>query len=273
MRVSTVLTYLAEQFRYYLNTDKRFKLDEMPFEINAVYDVGRGDGNADGIAQGEYNEYVRFWDIVQANGTSTVENGTFAGHGWTDENFRPRYDIKPTAANQTFWCTGIQNLTQCLEKAGVTLDISNATNVNGCFSYSQLTHVPAIDIRKAKTNTNNLFVSSTKLQTIAGIKVDSGNTALSNIFNSCNELVTVLFTEDSAIHSSVNLKAATKLSRDSIRSIFAVLGTSSTTYTLTLSLTAVNAAFDDTQGVAGSTSQDWFDLEAGAPDNWNIVLA
>ena len=274
MSVASALTAIAEQLRYFLNVENRYKLEDMPFEINSVFIVGFNEGTAHGEAQGEYNEYNRFWDIVQDNGNSTVENGTFAGHGWTDEIFRPKYDMIPTSANQMFWCTGIQNLKKCLEDAGVTLDLSNAGNVTGCFSYSQLTHVPFLDIRKAKANTGNLFSSAKMLQEISGIRVDSGNTALANIFNTCNELVTVIFSDDSKIHSNLNLKAATKLNDTSIRSIFAALGEASTNYTLTLSLTAVNAAFDNTsQGIAGSTSQDWFDLESNAPDNWTIVLS
>lgn len=63
-----------------------------------------------------------------------------------------------------------------------------------------------------------------------------------------------------------------KLSKPSITSIINCLSTTTSGLTVTLSKTAVNNAFETSEGVAdGSTSQEWLNLVA-TKTNWTISL-
>ena len=264
--VKEAMTALGDAIRNYLGIEwqRPLKIEEMVSLVPEVHNVGKSDG-----AEEEYN---RFWDSFQGNGASRAESGTFAGSGWTDATFKPKYDLQPTNANQMFWSSAIGNIVQCLEDAGVTADFSKSGNMTATFSYSKTTHVPFVDMSAAKTNTNNVFASASKLQWIEGIKVISTNTSLSNIFSSCSALTHVVFSADSQINSNLNLSAAKGLDEESIRSIFAALHSSTTARTLTLSTDAVNGAFTSESGATGEATGEWAELIAAKPSNWTVTL-
>ena len=71
---------------------------------------------------------------------------------------------------------------------------------------------------------------------------------------------------------SVNMQWS-PLSKDSIISIINALSTATSDLPITLSITAVNNAFETSPGAAdGSTSEEWTALIATKP-NWTISLA
>ena len=44
---------------------------------------------------GVKSEYDRFWDVYQENGNMTYYAYAFAGVGWTQSVFKPKYNIEP----------------------------------------------------------------------------------------------------------------------------------------------------------------------------------
>lgn len=77
---------------------------------------------------GKQAEYDRFWDTCQDNGNRTNYDGAFMGIGWTEETFKPKYDIKPQIIGHTFRdCKLKCDLVELLEKQGVVLDFSNCS--------------------------------------------------------------------------------------------------------------------------------------------------
>ena len=109
---------------------------------------------------------------------------------------------------------------------------------------------------------------------IEGIPINlspiDGDNYTSDMFGSCYELVEVRF--KGTMSYSMKIQYSTKLSKDSILSLIACLSTEATGKTLTVSQTAVNAAFETSEGAAdGSTSAEWTALVESKP-NWTISL-
>jgi hypothetical protein len=88
----------------------------------------------------------------------------------------------------------------------------------------------------------------------------------------CAELVDCPF-EGVIGSNGIDLHWSTKLSHDSHVSIFNALSTATTGLTVTFSRTAVNKAFETSEGANdGTTSAEWLALVA-AHNNWTISLA
>ena len=70
----------------------------------------------------------------------------------------------------------------------------------------------------------------------------------------------------------LDLHWSTKLNKESLTSIINALSSDTTGLSITLSLTAVNNAFETSEGAAdGSTSTEWINL-IGDKSNWSISL-
>ena len=86
---------------------------------------------------GQKTEYDRFWDVYQDNGKRVSYSGAFYGSGWTDETFKPKYDIVPTKESiYMFRDSGITNIESALDKQGVTFNLSGLTSAQNIFYYS-----------------------------------------------------------------------------------------------------------------------------------------
>jgi hypothetical protein len=185
---------------------------------------------------GQKSEYDSFWDAFQAKGTLTYYTHAFAGAGWRDGTFKPKYDIKPKgSARGMFRQTRITNLKGCLESAGVAFDLSGSTNVIELYGYCDfLTTVPKTDISSAGSNTTYLFQSDSKLQTIEELKISETVTFVSSSFNGCTSLTRLIMTGTLATNG-LDLHWSTKLDHESLLSIInALQNKTSGTWTVTL---------------------------------------
>lgn len=95
------------------------------------------DGLAEGLEQGKKAEYDAFWDANQEFGNRTDYDYAYDRSGWTDDNFKPKYLIKPKTATQIF----AQN-----QKLSVIpeLDFTVATTVSSAFTGSLATTIEKI---------------------------------------------------------------------------------------------------------------------------------
>ncbi len=216
-------------------------------------------------------EWHRFWDAFQLNGTRTAYVNAFysagdgaAGGGWTDELFKPKYDIKPVGACENiFFRVGAKDFTK--NGCGVEIDFSQATNFNGAFYASSVEKVGVLDLRKVGTF-NNGFAYCRRLKTIEKIILaESGSQIIDDgMFMYASNLEEIRF-EGAIGGYGMRFNWSSKLSKASITSIINALYGSSSGRNVTLMSAAVTSAFGST------TAQEWLDLVATKP-TWTISL-
>ena len=236
------LTSIADAIRSKTGKTDRLTPNEMASGVNDVHEAGKK------------TEYDAFWDACQGNGERTHYTYGFAGNGWTDENFKPKYDIKPqNNANGLFRNTRIVNLKQCIESCGVELDLSGVTSfVDGFRQNYNLKVLPKLDCSKLAGLTD-VFTDATALETIEELKV-SETTAYNSTFYNCNSLTHMIMT--GVIAKNIDLHWSTKLTHESLMSIINVLQTkTSGTWTVTLGTTNLNKLTDAEKAIA--TQKGW----------------
>ena len=118
------------------------------------YNAGKEAGLEEGFDKGVKSEYDRFWDNYQENGKRLGYQRAFAGSGWTDQTFRPKYDIVTDThytANSMFHNADITDLVAILQAYAVILDISKAWYVTSMFQDAyRITHIPRLDLTSAR---------------------------------------------------------------------------------------------------------------------------
>jgi hypothetical protein len=195
----------------YIPYGYKIPLNEFPQKVEEVYNKGAQD------------EYDRFWDSFQDYGNMKFYGEAFAGYGWTDETFKPKYPIvTDTQANRT----------------------------NSMFSYAKKITNIMIPLYFYDKNSNSTFANCSNLKKIGddtggGIWTTRYRTWPSN-FGSCSNLEEIRFLDynekgeyvPSEIGNSIDFKSCTLLSVASMINIIKHLvdySTDSTgTYTLTL---------------------------------------
>lgn len=183
------------------------------------YNEGYGEGSENGYLEGKQDEYNTFWDTFQANGTRTSYDIAFARSGWTEENFKPKYDLIVTGASQMFQYSSLPTLAEILENLGIRLDTANCDSVLQMFQGASIKHIPTIDMRKA-TNVNYTFGSSCQAVTIDKVIV-AETTPLSSSTFDCPKLENITF--EGTIGVSVNFAKSSLLTPASVQSIIDAL--------------------------------------------------
>lgn len=210
---------------------------------------------------GKKSEYDEFWGYLQQNGGRTDYGYGFAGEGWTEASFKPKYNIYPIVARYMF-CTAAKlkiDFVEHLAKLGVALDFSRATSINHAFSYCYATRIGVVDTRKAP-NLNGLFEYSRFVTIEKLILKDDGSQTFSSTFGGQTLLENI--TIEGVIGKAIDCGACSKLTKASIISIVNALSTTTSGLTVTLSKTAVNNAF---------TTDEWNALRATKPD-WEFIF-
>ena len=153
------------------------KLTQVAQNTPMVYEAGR---------QAAYDS---FWDLYQRNGSRMDYANGFAGGGWTNETFKPKYDINALDNSYMLFArsaiTG--DLDEILKENGVTVKYCTSS-ASYLFQSSQFSRIGDIDL--GKHSLTNTFSGCTKLETIASINVSktskivgafNGSTALKNL--------------------------------------------------------------------------------------------
>ena len=218
---------IAAVVRSCTGSSSLYKPSEMAdavYEASEVrFDDGRTSGYMEGYTQGHEEgiqaEYDRFWDAFQENGNRTDYEYAFVGVAWTDEIFKPKYNITPTKAPFAFTSSKISNIKNALERAGVTLDTSNCTNMNRIFYGSATTVLPKIDFR-AYHAIDNAFTICSQLVEVS-IVVDE-TVSYTDAFFSCSALENLTI-EGTIGQNGFNVSWSTKLTHESLMSIINAL--------------------------------------------------
>lgn len=191
-------------------------------------------------AAGKKVEYDAFWDKYQDYGKKFKYFYAFAGTGWTDETFKPKYNLIFSYSNiNAFAYCRVTDLVQKLSECGITIDTTQCNSFTSMFAYAETSTVPAMDTTSA-TGINQMFYEAKKLVTIEKLKVKE-ETTYNAAFNNCESLENITF--EGIIGQNINLSACLKLSYDSLMNIISCLKDySGTTTTKTLSLHADSKA-------------------------------
>lgn len=218
-------------------------------KVTEVYEKGKSEGGdaevayAEGKADGRREYIVTFFETH----VSTCESfnsfaNAFAGPEWTNENFCPTRPIDAVALNSMFRDTGITTIS-----------------------------VPVGSSKKVTAGSYMAFASP-NIETIEKLLINE-ETNSSSWFHYCTGLKNINKIEGTIGTTGWNWKWSTLLTHDSIVNIVNAFSSALTGLTVTLSLTAVNNAFETASGLAdGSTSEEWLALVATKP-NVTISLA
>ncbi|MBQ7799640.1 MAG: hypothetical protein IJ370_04035 [Oscillospiraceae bacterium] len=180
------------------------------------YDEGYADGYEVGCEDGKKSEYDSFWNAYQKNGTRTDYAQAFYANGWNDITYNPKYDL------------------MC------------KNNAYGIFGYSSITDTKKdIDITKA-LGTAAMFNGASLLKTIRKLIVCETTPFGSDTFKNCLALEN-LTVEGTIGQAIFNVQWSTKLNKASIASIVNALSATTTGLSVTLSLEAVNKAFETSE--------------------------
>lgn len=230
---------------------------------------------------GKQAEYDKFWDSIQDNGNRTNYDFAFCYYFNIYKLFYPKYDLIPTSA-QYFMREAKGNgkavdsgadaidLVERLNECGVKLDTSKCTNVTYLFYQARISHLPEINISSAGTTGNNLVFGG-PVETIDNFIFTKEQT-LKNTFNYCRRLKNIVF--DGIYEAGgLGMSDCYALSKESITSIINCLSTETSGKAITLSLRAVNKAFETRENANdGSNSVEWKTL-VNTKQNWTINLS
>lgn len=239
------------------------------------YSEGYGKGHTEGLAQGEQNgysfgfdegkkaEYDAFWDSYQQSGKRISYDFAFAGAGWNDNTFKPKYDIIPSwNIVNMFYKSQITNLDAILKECNVILDISENGNYGEVFNGSAVTVLPELEYGASAWSVWRTFADCTALHTIRKLTfneaIDSSRN-FNDIFANDTSLANVDFA--GVLKGNINCQWC-PLTRASIESLFSILSDTASGKTVTLNKVAKEAAF---------TATEWTALIA-TKSNWTISL-
>lgn len=194
--------------------------DIMVTATGGDYEKGYQDGNAAGIEEGKQVQYDAFWDTHQQNGNRTDYSYAFAGEGWTDATFRPKYDIKPiNGSNYIFSSSLLTDVVKLLNDCGIVFDYSQCT-VTGYLAHTNKTiqTFPTVDTR-SRNAINNFFYNCDSLRSIEKIILkDDGSQAFNTYsFALLPALEEIRF--EGLIGKSLEIKGSPLLSNASVQSI------------------------------------------------------
>lgn len=187
----------------YQNGYNKGKTDGYNDGHEAGYTEGHKDGYDECKAEGD-SYYDAFWDAYQMNGERVNYDAAFACNfndkkaSWNNNSFKPKYNMKPTTAQDMFfvyWVNSILeksikgDLVEILENLGVELDFSDCIKCWRVFCGSFFTRLGVMDFHSVTYNNMEFFCYMTLLETIdCYIPPQNILTGTNNIFKNCKSL-------------------------------------------------------------------------------------
>jgi hypothetical protein len=210
---------------------------------------------------GKKAEYNAFWNEFQQNGSRKDYPGAFYGPGWTNQTFKPKYNMRPSNCGSMFHSSMIEDLSALLEQAGVTLDTSASKRADSMFYWaSNLKKVPILDFRNV-TDSNcfqQTFQSATKLETIEKLILSNdGAQTFNKAFGKAYSLKNITF-EGVIGQDGFNVADCTLLTHESLMSIINALqqyNGDGKTHTVTLGQANISKLSE--QEIASVTQKGW----------------
>lgn len=245
------LTSLALKFRAKLGTSGTINPQDFESKVDDVFDAGKK------------SEYDAFWDTYQSNGTRKNYNSAFAGDGWKQAVFKPKYTIRPTNARNMFYQSNVTDTTLTGK-----LDLSAVTEISDFIAWSSVTKVPAIDLSNL-ISWADVYTNGTALVTAGNLTFPSTplSQSVSTMFRQCVALENITIT-GTIQNTGLDLHWSTKLTTESITSILTALSKDSSVAT-GKSATFPTAAQAKIQ--ADTTAKGQYDAAIAA--GWTIAFS
>lgn len=238
----TPISAIADRIRFNLDSTDTYTTAQMPQGVDracsvnfvrgqamgytegheAGYAEGYDAGKSEGYLQGQTAEREKLWNKLQQNGRRTGYRYAFYDWYWDDSIFEPLYP---------FTCSAVST---------------------EMFRYSSITDTK-VPITVTHANSQYVFANNAYLRTIRELNVTASTNFL-GWFAGCTSLANVTFGEGSVIGQNIDFSAC-PLTRESIASILAHLGTVTSAKTLTLG--AANRAHLTDSEVAEIMQKGW----------------
>lgn len=232
---------LADKFRSKLSTTASINPQDFEGKVDEVYNKGKQE------------EYDAFWDNYQSSGNRTSYGYAFAGEGWNNTTFKPKYDIVINKCQGigTFYNSKITgSLQDILDTQGITftIDLTDSSSKSDSsmqmFGYSSFSELPVCDFSK-RTGSNALygmFRNCPNLEKIEKIILPTSCDKYGSFtFYSCDKLKEIRF--EGTIMHSINfvdgLMTNCPLSADTMQDIFNHLDINEYTGTRTITVRQV----------------------------------
>lgn len=253
---------IADALREKTGDTLLLKPSEMAAEVEKVYDAGKT------------KEWSDFWDAYLMNGTRQTFYAAFYGAGWTDETFKPKYVMYPVNAQGMFNSSKITAIPKNAKGASMVQMPSNCTNVDYMFQGSTIKSIDFVFYCISCQKMTATFKNATELEKIR--MIDARGCTFVDTFVNTPKLKEVKFFREKSVKAyiaeNINFGWSPLLSKESIIDIVDALYEKTTGKTLTLSLAAVNNAFETSAGSAdGSASNEWLSLTQTRP-TWTISM-
>lgn len=201
-----------------MNVAVKFSEMEHAFSLGFGEEVSINDGYEKGYDAGKRAEWNAFWDACQVDGSTQSYVQRFAGRGWNDITFKPKYDIRIAynGAVRTFAYCGVKDLRGILEKQGVELDTDEGGNMTNMFESASITRMPTLNISKQNSG-YAIFVGCKSLQSIQKLifKADGTTPIGSNMFQNCSALTEIEEIEGT-IGKSLDMRWCEQLTHDTL---------------------------------------------------------
>ena len=245
------LTSLAAKFRAKLGTSGTINPQDFESKVDAVFEAGKK------------SEYDVFWDAYQSNGTRKNYHSAFAGTGWTQTNFKPKYIVRPSEARNMFYQSALTDLTFTHK-----LDFSEVTALSDFIARSSVTKVPAINLSKV-SDSLYVFENAFELVTVENLIFPTSpfTVNIPGVFYRCNALENITIT-GTIQNTGCDLHWSTKLTIESLTSILTALSKDSSV-AAGKSITFPTAAQAKIQ--ADTTAKGQYDAAIAA--GWTIAFS
>ena len=200
---------------------------------------------------GKTKQWSDFWDVIQAKGKRSDYNYGFYSSSkdskggnssiyYAADNFRPKYNMKPSNASNMFENfssysgKGTINLEALLEECGVALDFSNCPYITKCFYFAYAFNtLPELNFSKVSTSTGYVFYAASGIKTIRKIIVN-GATFDGTTFYMASGLENITFEGNFKGNTGFSTCPLTHESLISIINALQDLTGTTTTYKITL---------------------------------------
>lgn len=241
-------------------------------------------------AEAEEKAIDEMWEYIQAFGERT-DYSDFGKIIWTKKNFKPVYDfiVMDSAGYNMFYTnsrvsTRLQNSKQIEDglivmkdleaERGIIFDFSACANFDNAFRLCPFSELNVIDVRNCSMLRYTFYSSDNpdlpRCKRIEHLIVGE-NTGFNDAFGYSSNIEHIGF-EGVIGQNGLNVSWSTKLDKESHVKLINTLSSTTSGLSVTVSLTAVNKAFETSEGANdGSTSQEWLNLIA-TKNNWTISL-
>lgn len=208
-------------------------------------------GKKEGYDEGQQAAYDSFWDTYQQNGERTNYALAFGGRGWTNETFKPKYDMYADLCYMMFSRSLITgDLDEILRNCGVTLTLGYSS-AGYLFSSSQFSSLGDIDLKTHSLSYT--FQDCKKLETIRSVNV-SRTSRIVGAFDGCTALKNLTLIGPLKV-TGLDVSAC-PLTHESLMSILNALeAKTSGTFSVTLGTTNLAKLTDAEKAVA--TEKGW----------------